>query len=81
MANPERLKRIKRTQAIDFRFKSASLGQPPNTERRLLKRLNTDEAIDEAIDRAKQMSWWINVIDPIPQFDLRYFWWFVRLKI
>lgn len=80
MASPERIKRIKRTQAIDFRFKDASLGPPPNSERRLIKRLNQDETVEEAIDRAKQLSWWVDVIDPTPQFDIRYFRWFVRLK-
>ncbi len=80
MASPERIKKAKRTQAIDFRFKDASLGQPPNSERRLIKRVSETEETEAAINRAKQMSWWPDVINPNPQFDIRYFWWFVRLK-
>lgn len=80
MANPQRIKRVKREQAIDFRFKSASLGKPPNSERRLIKRLNLDEESEDAIKRAEAMPWWPDVINHNPASDNRYFWWFIRLK-
>jgi hypothetical protein len=72
----DRARKTAQDYAYESKIKTAAVGPPINSERRYLRR-GTHENPENAILRAREMTWWPDVLGEVPQGDARWWWWFV----
>lgn len=72
----ERAKKSIQDQAFEWKVKTLVAGPPINSERRYLRR-DRHDTHETAVERARLMVWWPDVLNEVPQGDARWWWWFV----